>query len=375
MRILLTTNGMNMGGIETGLRRLSGGLVALGHTVTVAARPGSQSAEIVASGVSHLELLMQPLFPIRAVRDVSRLRKHLLEGVDVVHVFAATAGFLLWIAARTVPKTKRPPVVASIRGLTNYLDEPRWKVQLRAAMTLLGASTAVIDSQAVHALIATLPIRPPVVMGSPFGLVPPAPVPEDRQKQLRSSLGLRQTDRVVATTGRLHPVKNHDLTIRAAASAAGRAGNAHYLIVGEGDARLDLEHLIVELGVEDSVHLLGERNDIIDILSIADVYVRPGIHETFGQNVIEAMSLGLPIVSFDLQDTRTVLEHGISGLLVPPADVSALASAILQLLSDDKLALDIGQAGHDVYMEHFISDITTSALCDVYTALSPTHTR
>ena len=87
------------------------------------------------------------------------------------------------------------------------------------------------------------------------------------------------------------------------------------------------------------------------------------------------MSLGLPIVSFDLQDTRTVLEHGISGLLVPPADVSALASAILQLLSDDKLALDIGQAGHDVYMEHFISDITTSALCDVYTALSPTHTR
>jgi len=170
----------------------------------------------------------------------------------------------------------------------------------------------------------------------------------------------------------LHPIKSHDLIIRAAASAAASAGNTHYLIVGEGNARPDLEQLIAELGIEDSVHLLGERQDIIDILSIADVYVRPGLHETFGQNVIEAMSLGLPVVSFDLQDTRTVLEDGISGMLVPPADVNALASAISQLLSDDETAQRIGQAGHEVFLQRFTSDITSSALCEVYASLSPT---
>ena len=372
MKILLVTNGLDMGGIETGIRRLSADLVEKGNDVSIAARPGSQSPAIKANGVSTIELLMQPQIPTRAYLDVSRIRKKLSEGVDVVHVFSATAGLLLWLASKTVPKASRPPVVASIRGLTNFLDEPRWKVRLRAGLTLLGASTAVVDSQAVRDLIATLPISPSIVIGSPFGLAPQTPPTEDTKRHLRASLGLKHTDRVVATTGRLHPIKSHDLIIRAAASAAASAGNTHYLIVGEGNARPDLEQLIAELGIEDSIHLLGERQDIIDILSIADVYVRPGLHETFGQNVIEAMSLGLPVVSFDLQDTRTVLEDGISGMLVPPADVNALASAISQLLSDDETAQRIGQAGHEVFLQRFTSDITSSALCEVYASLSPT---
>lgn len=372
MKILLVANGLDMGGIETGIRRLSANLVEKGNDVSIAARPGSQSDAIMANGVSTIELRMRPQIPARAYLDVSRIRKKLSAGVDVVHVFSATAGLLLWLASKTVPKASRPPVVASIRGLTNFLDEPRWKVRLRAGLTLLGASTAVVDSKAVRDLIATLPISPSIVIGSPFGLDPQTPPTEDIQRHLRASLGLKVTDRVVVTTGRLHPIKNHDLIIRAAANAATSAGNTHYLVVGEGNARPDLEQLIAELGVEDSVHLLGERHDVIDILSIADVYVRPGLHETFGQNVIEAMSLGLPVVSFDLQDTRTVLEDGMSGVLVPPADVDALATAISQLLSDDETAQRIGQAGHDVFLRHFTSDITTSALCEVYASLSPT---
>ncbi|MBV8879471.1 MAG: glycosyltransferase family 4 protein, partial [Planctomycetaceae bacterium] len=110
----------------------------------------------------------------------------------------------------------------------------------------------------------------------------------------------------------------------------------------------DLRSRAAALGLDGVVTFAGER-DSAEVLGGFDVFVQPSLYESQGIAILEAMAAGVPVVASDVGGVRDVVRHGTSGLLVPPADPRALATAILRYLADLDLGRRVsGEAGRDV---------------------------
>jgi glycosyltransferase involved in cell wall biosynthesis len=149
----------------------------------------------------------------------------------------------------------------------------------------------------------------------------------------------------LATVARLHAEKGHVYLLEALEALARDGVPARWLIVGDGPEREALEAEVRRRGLSGRVRFAGWRTDVLDIVAAADLIVQPTLHEAFSQAMVEAMALGTPLVISDVSGVEDVVEHGKSGLVVPPRDSKALAAAIRNL-SEPGAARSIGQAGH-----------------------------
>ena len=368
MRILFITNCLDMGGIETNIRRLTAEFSGQGHAVTVAGQPGRLSQSIRDAGGRTLDLHLHPVSPLNLLGDLIRLRRLLTREVDIVHVFAAKAAVFLRIAQLTIRKSARPRVVASLMGVQSSLGEAPWRTRLRAWATLVGSDTIVVTSPAIGDLISRVNTRSRrMVTASVVGVAVPEEPDSEHKASLRSSLGLGDSDIVVSTIGRLHSTKSHDLFIRAASIVASRRPDVAFLVVGGGDLLDPLEALRDSFGLAGRLCFLGERDDVSDLLSITDVYVRPGVVDGFvGITVLEAQAMGVPVVSFDTRDVRPAITDSVSGLLAKPGDTGELAEAILRLVEDPGLALTIGESGKEHLMRDFWLNSVVADLTGIY---------
>ena len=143
--------------------------------------------------------------------------------------------------------------------------------------------------------------------------------------------------------GRLTRVKGLGFAIEALARLP--AGHPWQLdLVGEGGVRDELEALVTRLGVADRVTFHGFRRDIAALMANADALVMPSLHEGLPYTLLEAMSLGLPVVASDVGGLAEVLQHEETGLLMPVGDVAALATALTRLADVTELRAALGAA-------------------------------
>ena len=119
----------------------------------------------------------------------------------------------------------------------------------------------------------------------------------------------------------------------------------HWVLVGDGELRGELEGQRRSLGMEAQVHFPGWREDIPDVLALCDLFVLPSLGEHFGRVLIEAMAMARAVVATDAGGVPEIVLHGETGLLVPPAQPKALAEAVLALLEDPGRAARLGAAG------------------------------
>jgi len=142
--------------------------------------------------------------------------------------------------------------------------------------------------------------------------------------------------RTVAALGRLEPEKRFDLLIKAFARVL-QDVDGHLVIVGDGTLRADLERLSEELGLADRLTMPGFLHHPWRLLRHASLFVLSSEVEVFPMVLLEAMSHGLPVVSFDCRTgPAEIVRDGVDGLLVPPLEVDALAAAMIRLLKDDE---------------------------------------
>ncbi len=144
--------------------------------------------------------------------------------------------------------------------------------------------------------------------------------------------------------GRLVPQKGFDLLFPVF-HRLGRE-DLHLAILGEGAERANLEHQARALGIADRVHLPGWVADPAPWYRAAGCFVLSLRYEGFGNVLIEAMANGCPVVAFDCPyGPSEIIEHGMTGLLVPKGDVAALGRTLARLLADDGLRRRLGAAG------------------------------
>ena len=174
---------------------------------------------------------------------------------------------------------------------------------------------------------------------------------------------------VVLSVGALTEQKNYETLIRAAGRMrAQRRPDSPEIVVkiaGNGALMEKLQTLVAELEIEGAVELLGQRNDVPELMRDADLYANSSFYEGMPVALIEALMSGLPVVATDVEGNREVVESGKNGQLVPPSDPDALADAMMKILGDRELHAKLSRGALDT-SKRFSLDATTDAHLEIY---------
>ena len=191
-------------------------------------------------------------------------------------------------------------------------------------------------------------------------------VPTRPPATLKAELGIRPERVLIGTAGRLAPVKGYDRLIRVAAIVKKEAPQVCFLIAGEGALRAELQRLIEDLDLHDTVRLVGFREDITDFLNSLDLCVMSSHHEGIPTVLLEGMYLRKPVVAMAVGGIPEVVEDGVSGMLIEAGNEAALADAILSLVRDRDLANRLGQAARSRVELEFSSRTLAQRILDLY---------
>jgi glycosyltransferase involved in cell wall biosynthesis len=123
------------------------------------------------------------------------------------------------------------------------------------------------------------------------------------------------------------------------------------------------------LGCEGVVRFLGFRNDLPDLMAASDLFVLPSVAEAFGLVLVEALYLGVPVVATRVGGIPEIIDHGADGVLVPPADSVVLASALMELLSNDARRMRLAGVGRAKVLERFSFEAMVRAYEALYDKL------
>lgn len=178
---------------------------------------------------------------------------------------------------------------------------------------------------------------------------------------------------LVGNVARLDKVKDHAGLLVAfgllRAAGNGKNANCRLVIAGDGPQRDELARQIVQLGLTDSVRLLGNRGDVPQVLAECDAFVLSSVAEGMPMTVLEAMATGLPVVATDVGGVASVVEAGATGTLVQPGDAPALAAALGAYVADEKLRHRHGAAGRARVAAKFSLPTMVSAYVALYDQL------
>lgn len=116
------------------------------------------------------------------------------------------------------------------------------------------------------------------------------------------------------------------------------------LLVGDGVDRVKVQETADRLGVSDDVTFMGNQDEILPLLSAADLFILPSEKESFGLAALEAMACNVPLIASHTGGLPEVVVHGETGYLAPVGDVEAMAEYALEILSNETLQISMGEA-------------------------------
>ncbi|MBS3818154.1 glycosyltransferase family 4 protein [bacterium] len=183
---------------------------------------------------------------------------------------------------------------------------------------------------------------------------------------LHREFSFSQNDYLVGIVAHLADHKGHKYLIKATEILKEKVPRVKVIVVGEGPLKMKLDRQVKETRLEDMVFFLGFREDIPQILASLDLFVLSSYLEGMGSTLLDAMASRLPIVATRVGGIPEVVTHEQTGLLVPPRDPQALASAILRLYQDRSLASRLGKKGYEVVHQKFSAQAMARKIIDLY---------
>ena len=168
----------------------------------------------------------------------------------------------------------------------------------------------------------------------------------------------RFSENQLVLLGRIIPFKGHKLAIEALTKVKQRINDFKLLIIGHGDEELikELKELISNHDLNDNVLFLGYKSNIYDYLNNSDVMLVPSIAEGFGLIFLEAMNAELPIIGFDVPATNEIIEHNVTGEIVPAYDTSIMGDTIVRLLEDKNMNEKLSLGAKHKLLDYFCLD-------------------
>ena len=294
------------------------------------------------------------------------LLRKLRTGTDVLH--AHKFGSNVWAA--TLGSLARVPVVIAHEHTWAFEGQPLRRFLDRELIARRSDAFLAVSRADRDNMVAVEGISPGAVRLLPNGI--PRQPAGDRDK-LRSELGIGAEDSLIGAVAVLRPQKQLELFVRAAARAMRDRPRLHAVIAGDGEDRGRLEEVVAELGVGERVKLLGARSDVPDVLASLDVAVSSSRFEGSPLAMMEQMAAGLPVVATRVGGVPDVVEDGVTGLLVDPGDLDALAAAIGELVDDPERARAMGERGRERQGREFDLEVMVGRIESLYEELWERH--
>ena len=315
------------------------------------------------AGIEVVPLGMQSYSVLQILRGARDLRSLVQSHqIDLIHTTNFSDGLLGRVVARLAGV---PVVISSIH--TQYVWKPRLHLLLDTVTARLADGFIVVSESVRQFAIDTLKIPAGKINVVNNGIVcfPTTPDPESIYR-IRAELGLRSDSSVVACIGSLKEIKGHKYLLQAVPAILAEAPNAQFLIIGDGPLQAELRSLVTALGIADKVCFAGLREDVRTILPAIDILVQPSLQETFSLTALEAMAAEKPVVATNVGGLPEVVEDGRTGLLVPPENPSAIAHAVVDLLTFPERRGVLGAAGGQRFREFFTAEKMVRRYEEIY---------
>lgn len=346
MNILYLTNHLNIGGISRYLLTLASGLKARGHQVYIASNRGDLVEQFEKEGIIYIPI------PIKTKKEISpkifisslKLCKFIREEkIDIIHANTRVTQVL----ASLLQKRTHKPFISTCHGFFK-------KRLLRKIFPCWGVKVIAISKQVKEHLINDFNVKDSDIRVIHNGIDVEKfgryAICDMRQAKMKSGLS---NGPVVGIVARLSDVKGHRYLIEAMPQVLRQIPDAQLLIVGDGKEKKELLALTKRLGMQKNVYFRPSVNDTRDVLSTMDLFVLPSLKEGLGLSLMEAMASGLAVIGSDIGGIRSLIKDGYNGLLVRPADSTALSGAILELLRDTEKRESLGEKARIFIQENF----------------------
>ena len=313
------------------------------------------------------------------IGTIHRTRPH------IVHTHAAKGGTLGRLAALAAGagRRQRPILVHTYHGhsLTGYFSSRSAAIyrqieRLLARYTdrLIAVSDQVRD-ELVELGIAAADRFEVVPLG--FDLRPfkvPAIERDRRRARLRRELDISAEDQLVTLIARLVPIKRVDRFLRVARALAAERSGLHFLVVGDGELRAQLQASPEAVDLDGHLTWAGFRRDIPDVCFASDAVVLTSDNEGTPVSLIEAQAAGTPVVATRVGGVASVVRGEIGGFVVDPSDEQAMATAVSRAL-DDATVADRARASSEEVVRAFSLDMLVERVDTLYRELLGSSTR
>lgn len=293
------------------------------------------------------------------------------ERPDIVHTHTAKAGFVGRVAAWLAGV---PIIIHTFHGhvFSGYFGKRKTQLFLLLERLCIRISSAIVTlSPALkHELANVYRVAPQEkieIIELGFDMADLAAL-QHGQGDFRQQHGIPLDVPLIAIVGRLVPIKNHDLFLKAAQCVLAQVPDAHFAIVGDGERRAELEAMTQALGIADRVHFTGWIKDLLPVYSAVNVLVLCSHNEGLPVSLIEAMAAGVPVVSTDVGGASDLLQGGEPGKIVPPDNADLLAGAIVTTLNNPATK-EITVRARDVIVKRYSIQHSASRTVALYQRL------
>ncbi len=199
--------------------------------------------------------------------------------------------------------------------------------------------------------------------------------PLEPDEALRAELDLPPGVPVAAIVAALRPEKNHELFLRSAALVRQQHPSAHFLVIGDGARRGELESVARSLELSDSVHFVGTRSDIPQLLALVDVLVLTSHMEANPVSIMEGLACGKPVVSTNVGSICETVKNGVNGYLAKPGDEVEIAERVVRIFDNKEEMNNLGERGRVGVVQNWSLERMVSGyqdlIRDIYTAKCP----
>jgi len=332
MKILHIATHINIGGIGRYVTNLANALKKRGHAVFVASSGGELEKVLSVEGIRHIHLNIRTKSELspRLISSYFTLRSFVKkEKIDLIHAHTRVTQVL----AALLSASEKVPYVTTCHGFfKNRLGRRLYGCWGRKAVAISEAVKGQLTGDFNLAEEKVSLIHTGIELGRFTRDIPRGE--RDRLKLRWNISGAH----IIGTVGRLSPVKGQEVLIKAAKRLIPEFKDIKVLLVGDGPDEKRLRRLSKELGLDENVIFTGSVEDTAEAITAMDVFVFPSIAEGLGLSLIEAMASGKACIASRVGGIASLVEEGVTGMLVEPDDAGDLARAIKYIFNNSEKA-------------------------------------
>jgi glycosyltransferase involved in cell wall biosynthesis len=365
VKIFISESSTAVGGQELAVLLHAEGLLKRGHDLRLILEPGSPIARMAED--KKLPVTFLPMRKSRYPRAIMELRALMQQHrPEILQVNSSRDSWIGAIATRLIHQ--RPKIIR-IRHISAPLN--RNLTTRLLYRRLLDMVVVTGGEKTRRELIERDGLMAGRVAAFPIGLDVEYFRPATPDRDLRQELGVPKEHLLVGLISYLRSYKGHEYFVEAAGKIAVERDDVTFIIVGEGPEEQAIRRLIEQLGLTARVRMLGFREDLLNVLRSLNVFAIPSVEgDTIPQALMQALAVGIPVVSTTVGSIPDVVIDGETGFVVPPRNASALADRIMTLLGDDGLRARMSMKGRSLVEGTYSIDKMLDRMEAVYQRLT-----